>query len=286
MQVIGFTICCFLFLAVSTAEQHWGYQLHDGPPLWCDVGNKTCCGNSQSPIDVKGPMKQVNGRPVHFEGYNRKYDWLVKNNGHAIQVTINNTSRVMPTINGGPLNGEYTFSNIHFHFPSEHKLFSKSYDGEMHMVHFKTSYGTIGNALNFDDGVAVVGILIKIQPGQHKTFLDTFMGKFMGQIGSKDATTIDEKDAVLHHLVLVPRMTDKCYYSYQGSLTTPNCNEVVTWLFHRQPVYISKSTVDELKSKIRTTDNNQDVPMIPNSRPVLPQNGRLIRTFNCKFVVL
>jgi len=282
LKVIGFTLCC-LFFTVSKAEHHWGYLHHNGPNLWCNIANKTCCGNAQSPIDIKGSIKQVSGRPVHFQGYTKKYDWTVQNNGHSIQIRINNTGE-LPTILGGPLKSNYTFSNVHFHFPSEHKLFSKLYDGEIHMVHFKTSAGNLDNALKLDDGIAVVGFLIKIQPGGH--FLDRFMENILGGVLSKDATTMDYKDAVLQHLALVPRMTDKCYYSYHGSLTTPNCNEDVTWLFHRHPVFISKKTIDDLKAYIRTTDDNRDISLFPNNRPVLPQNGRLIQAFNCKLTAV
>ena len=33
------------------------------------------------------------------------------------------------------------------------------------------------------------------------------------------------------------------YYSYQGSLTTPGCNEAVSWIIMDQPVLIAESQV-------------------------------------------
>ena len=33
------------------------------------------------------------------------------------------------------------------------------------------------------------------------------------------------------------------YYSYQGSLTTPGCNEAVSWIIMDQPVLIDESQV-------------------------------------------
>ena len=33
------------------------------------------------------------------------------------------------------------------------------------------------------------------------------------------------------------------YFSYQGSLTTPGCNEAVSWIIMDQPVLIAESQV-------------------------------------------
>lgn len=33
------------------------------------------------------------------------------------------------------------------------------------------------------------------------------------------------------------------YYTYQGSLTTPNCEEVVTWIVMDTPIYITDEQV-------------------------------------------
>ena len=41
---------------------------------------------------------------------------------------------------------------------------------------------------------------------------------------------------------LLPKNTD-VFYSYKGSLTTPPCNEVVTWIIFSMPVPISFSQV-------------------------------------------
>lgn len=41
---------------------------------------------------------------------------------------------------------------------------------------------------------------------------------------------------------LLPKNTD-VFYTYKGSLTTPPCNEVVTWIIFPMPVSISVSQV-------------------------------------------
>ena len=48
---------------------------------------------------------------------------------------------------------------------------------------------------------------------------------------------------------LWPAVTNK-YYRYQGSLTTPTCNEVVTWTVFALPSYISSAQVGPSISRI------------------------------------
>ncbi|KAF4528484.1 hypothetical protein B566_EDAN013031, partial [Ephemera danica] len=70
-----------------------------------------------------------------------------------------------PELSGGPLQGGYTFLQMHFHWGadntrgSEHTIDGKSFPLELHVVHYKTEYGTPTNALTKPDGLAVVGYL-------------------------------------------------------------------------------------------------------------------------------
>ena len=45
---------------------------------------------------------------------------------------------------------------------SEHTLNNKQYFGELHIVHYNTKYGSIGEAASKDDGLAVLGFFIEV----------------------------------------------------------------------------------------------------------------------------
>lgn len=57
---------------------------------------------------------------------------------------------------------------VHFHWGStlrkgsEHWLNGHQYDIEMHIVHRNKKYDNMKTAINFEDGVAVVGVLFKV----------------------------------------------------------------------------------------------------------------------------
>jgi carbonic anhydrase len=72
--------------------------------------------------------------------------------------------------NGGDLPGEYTLAQFHFHWGSsdhggsEHTLEGMQFFSEVHLVHFKSEYETIGNSVDKSDGLAVLGFFIQEDP--------------------------------------------------------------------------------------------------------------------------
>jgi len=63
--------------------------------------------------------------------------------------------------------------------------------------------------------------------------------------------------------------SDKTYYNYSGSLTTPPCSEVVNWYVLKNLVTASKEQIELLSIILKN-----------NFRPVQPINGRIIMSYN------
>ena len=59
------------------------------------------------------------------------------------------------------------------------------------------------------------------------------------------------------------------YYNYSGSLTTPGCNEGVSFFILKTPVEMSSAQLTQFKNIF---------PM--NARPIMPLNGRTITESN------
>ena len=62
------------------------------------------------------------------------------------------------------------------------------------------------------------------------------------------------------------------YYSYEGSLTTPGCDEVVQWVLYSNPLNISSRQL----AVFRTILDHNGNPLLQNFRPVQPLNGRTV----------
>merc|ERR1711976_254128 len=69
-----------------------------------------------------------------------------------------------------------------------------------------------------------------------------------------------------------PRITD--YFTYSGSFTRPDCNEVVQWIVIRDPSRMSDDQLEEFRRILSDDDGND--PMGPNTRPIQPRNGRKV----------
>ena len=153
----------------------------------------------------------------------------------------------LPSVSGGGLPGKkFNFAQLHFHWASDHKkggsehlIGSKRYSAEMHLVHFNDKYGTLAEAVKHEDGLAVLGVFLDIQgkndnvPFRH--FVDLFsLVKTEGQ-----------ETAVPHPIPLMDLLPDSVddFYRYQGSLTTPQCNEIVTWTLFATSISLSEKQV-------------------------------------------
>ena len=63
--------------------------------------------------------------------------------------------------------------------------------------------------------------------------------------------------------------SDRSYFTYAGSLTTPPCSEGVRWIVLREPVALSEAQIAVFAGHHG-----------PTNRPVQEQNGRTIRVLN------
>jgi carbonic anhydrase len=216
-------------------EKHWTYEGEEGPEHWPELGYPNCTGSEQSPVDIFPEA------PIHNTGITFSYKMStlnITNNGHTIQVTYGNDS----TIN---VNGKrYKLLQFHFHAPSEHTISDSLYDIELHLVH------------KGDDGkYAVIGIML--ENGTENLAYSQIWKYLPKEKGDPQViNTID-----INAINLLP--SNKSYYQYNGSLTTPPCTEGVSWFVMSNTVKISKEQIDTFRTIYSE-----------NSRPIQELNQR------------
>jgi len=129
----------------------------------------SCGGSSQSPIniDTDTAMYADYSDFMFSIGYRIAQMGTLENNGYSLKFTVDESYGA--SISGGPLDGSYTLNQFHLHWGSqrdqgsEHTIDGHSYDGELHLVHYKSTYDNISAAIadNQTDSLAVVGIFLR-----------------------------------------------------------------------------------------------------------------------------
>ena len=219
----------------------WGYDGPGGPEHWASLSEEyaTCSdGRQQSPIDI-ATYERGDAAPLSFSySVDAK---SVRNDGRFVHVDY---------AAGNALSvGQRTFAlkSAHFHSPSEHLIDGASFGAELHLVH-----------ADADGNLAVVGLLFT--PGTPSPVAQEIL----------DAATAVGDTAVkgfaLNARDYVP--DELGYYRYDGSKTTPPCDEPVDWYVMREPRSISPEQVKGLLALVSG----------PNNRPVQPTSNRVITT--------
>jgi len=222
-------------------------------------------------------------KPFIFHGYDSTFKKSkLENNGHSVQMSIQtlNKAQSQPGVSGGDLDGKYTFAQYHMHWGSdsnrgsEHKVNSKAYPMELHLVHYKATYAGLLEAAGSgaQDALAVLGIFFEIQTEDNAK-----LKPLIDAVKSVKEYTKDTKETEMEQMELkdfLPRNTDQ-FYRYEGGLTTPGCNEVVVWTVFKQPIGISERQMEVIRG-IFEGSKSEGKRIQNNFRDPQPLNGRKV----------
>jgi len=257
-------------------KKEWTYEESE---LWPDL-YPTCGGENQSPInlDTRRSFPFSYKNPIDFKNYDT-VDGAWSNDGHALRFDLSPSSNAR--ICGGPLEGCYKLLQFHFHWGnqadqgSEHTVNGQATAAELHLVHMNEKYDTLEEALENHDGLAVVGVLMTNDATSDQSWFSavstaakarevrTKANKVSGQFNLRQIES---------ELAMRANSDDLSYFTYEGSLTTPPCSEVVTWLVAKTTLPISPNQLASLQN-LRFEDGSK---MVDNFRPVQDINGRVV----------
>ncbi|MDP3087032.1 MAG: carbonic anhydrase family protein [Methylotenera sp.] len=221
-------------------KPHWTYAGKEGPENWGKLSPEfsTCAtGLNQSPINIDTtihaalkPLKSIQKFPAKD----------IFNNGHTVQINFRAGNMLVLD------NAAYQMKYVQFHSPSENTIRGKSFPLEAHFVHAdsKGNFTIIG--VMYTEGKANEGL-----------------AKLWSQMPNEVGEPVVLKNRVIPS-ELMP--TNRTYYRFSGSLTTPPCSEGVRWLVLKSPITASKEQIDAFKKAVKN-DNN---------RPLQELNGRVI----------
>ncbi len=216
----------------------WGYEGPIGPERWASLSEAyaACGGEQQSPVNISG-VEAGDRAPLVF-AYTGDAS-AVRNDGRAAHVDFEAGN----TLRSG--DRTYELASLHMHAPSEHRVEGVEFAAELHLVHADAA-----------GDFAVVGLLF--EPGEPNPIVQAILDAAPAT-GETVAGGI-----ALNASTCVPSGT--AYYAYDGSKTTPPCDEGVAWHVMRDPLTISREQVDGLLA----------IGGGPTNRPIQPIGSRRI----------
>jgi len=264
----------------------WGYTASNGPDTWAK-NYPTAAGIRQSPVDIETSIaisdSSLEAKPLRWK-YVPQNTRMIVNTGYGWRVDVDGEGSELV---GGPLRGTYRLQQFHCHWGStsdkgsEHTVDGQSYAAELHLVHWNSSkYADCGEAAGYPDGLAVLGILLKVGAKNPELQKIVDLIPSISHCGEK---------AVLKKTIDPSNMLPKkhSYWTYLGSLTTPPCAESVTWIVFREPVEVSEDQLAAFRSlriykrgKVHPCDEFNGLA-VNNYRPPLPLGNRELREYAC-----
>jgi len=260
------------------SQCNWGYATDNGPCHWYK-SFPAARGFQQSPIDltIAGSVfdRGLNSAKLtwHYEAEDSK---KVVNNGHTITIQVDGARS---SLTGGPIVGEFKLAQFHFHWGadnncgSEHTLDGRCYPAEVHLVHYNTFYGDIGNAVDKPDGLCVLGAFIEL--GREHKGAKELLELLPRSCSCKGCEVdIDSVDPA----TFLPDTHD--FFTYRGSLTTPPLFESVQWVNFLKPIEFSEGQLAALRN-LHISECNDGPKMVNNYRPICPVlNRKVSRNFS------
>jgi carbonic anhydrase len=204
-----------------------------GPSHWEGV---CATGKFQSPIDIRQAQK-VSMVPLKLEYGRIGLDIVNDCNDRRMVLRFpdNNWLKVGKK--------PYFLSEVDFHAPAENAVDGKRARMAIHLIHLSP------------ESVFLV-MEIPVMAGKENPVFKTVLEHLPepGKENRVEGVTINAID-------FLP--ADRRYYRFQGSLTTPICNDGVTWMVMKNPIEFSEAQIAAYERHYRNT-----------ARPIQPLNGR------------
>ena len=264
MKVIS--IALFTVTVSIAAAIEFNYE---DQTAWGDLSSSFCgIGRRQSPINIMpADVRESSAlfQNLGFNGWDGTVDGVFSNTGHNVQFDPDQTGST--TIMNHK--GTYVLQQFHIHWGrgqgrrdgSEHRVGGSQYDAEIHFVHRRRDAGSsAGDTLSV---LGVFGVADSASPTGIWQLLMPMPTDFDSSLNVSGLTYSD----------LLPVNRD--YYYYEGSLTTPLCDEIVQWFVFKDTIPIPTNFL----AMLRTVQENENGTLLThNVRDAQALNGRIVMT--------
>ena len=231
---------CALSGAVTAAAGPFDYFTQG------DWGELYTSGTRQSPINIRTEDVLGGGRTkdLVFTDWHYWVDGSVENNGHSVQFTPFWIGSVKITTHLG----EYKLLQMHMHWGennevgSEHRINGNQASLELHFVHER-----VASSGPDSEKYAVVGVMAEAGSESQTSPFSRLPVSTIQNYKWKTTTFLSPE-------WFLP--SDRSYYYYEGSLTTPPCSEFVQWFVMKERIVVPRSFLENLR-KVKTSSGTK-----------------------------
>ncbi|CAG7729912.1 unnamed protein product [Allacma fusca] len=281
---IGTVFYLLLILHLGACQEDFCYaEAECGPQTW---GGLCSRGTQQSPVALAYNFVDfLNGEErelLQSGAYLEQQSFFIENNGNTVSIRLRLDLTSTTYLSGSLLGGSYVFSQLHFHWGSDDQQGSEHiFDGirkpmEAHFVHYANRYPGISEALtsNTPGAVTVFAVIFDISDSDNPA-LNPIIRELRKLHNANPEVRIQSRGLVLTDLLCPNTLREVEVIQYDGSLTTPDCAEVVLWNLMIPTIPISQNQLNEF----RRLRNRRGRPLSNNFRPLQNLNGRVLRYF-------
>lgn len=198
------------------------HRLEDQPHI---AAYKTCSnGTQQSPIDLLSSYGLAKTHKPTFVNYDRNVTGDLYNWGFGPSFTLY-TEGGLTSLPALKYDDKPVYLiGFHLHFPAEHKINGRRHKAELHLVHADAK----------GKPAAVLGILIDMGA-------ESYSFSTVPPVPGPDDKTVVKDVALNVYLDIQEAGYFKDYWTYEGSLTTPPCDEGLRWFVSKDVQTVSRA---------------------------------------------
>ena len=248
----------FLINIAAIAAVEYSYSDQNA---WNNLEGSFCNGMRQSPINIVTEQTVSNSSltSLLMNNWDSAINGTWSNNGHTLAFNPHSLPTQVTTTN---FIGQYQLLQFHFHWGpnsavgSENLVNGVAYSGELHVVHQLPGAG-----VNAGNVFAVIAVFLQSNDSMDISGIWQRLN-----VAPAYNSAVNVSNIVLSSFL----PSNFNYYYFEGSLTTPLCNETVQWFVLTTPI----SVPAQFFQTLRSVQDSHNQSLLFNYRNIQALYGR------------
>lgn len=247
----------------SEDKRDWNYEDQED---WPNKYPKCGGDKRQSPKKLQSSQFTIDSTFIERLDYSRNLTVIMENTGYGARLYVQSVDGELPRLNVKYSEveleyGEWFLGYIDLHWgTSEHSIDGKRANMEAQFFHFHEKIFHIDEAAQAENGILALAVLSEVS--QDETDWCEMIFKVCSKVKSPNNVGATVMHIGTHFKMLDMALGDTTYAEYEGSQTSPPCDENVVWLVAKDIVKVKASQIEA----VQTLEDANGDPILANSR--------------------